>query len=98
MSPQYQLSRLGLTLPPPPKPIANFTNFVIDGNLIFLSGQGPLTAEGYLHAGKVGADVSVDDAYAHARLVGLNLLAVLQDVLGDLSRVNRIVKLLGMVN
>lgn len=66
--------------------------------MLYLSGQGPRETDGYLHAGKVGGEVGVDQAYAHARLTGINLIAVMQNALGDLSRVKRVVKLLGMVN
>ena len=96
---RYQrLQARGLTLPPPPRPVANFRTHVREGGLIYLSGQGPVTADGRLYTGKVGIDVSTEEAYAHARLVGMNLLAVMHEVLGDLARVKRIVKLLGMVN
>ncbi|MDC7746352.1 MULTISPECIES: RidA family protein [Rhizobium] len=97
-SPYERLAALGITLPPPPPPIANFVTHVLEGNMLYLSGQGPREADGFLHAGKVGADVGVEAAYDHARLTGINLLAVMQDALGDLSRVKRVVKLLGMVN
>lgn len=97
-SPAERLARLGIVLPPPPPPVANFLTHVREGSLLFLSGQGPREPDGYLHTGKVGADVGVEEAYAHARLTGINLLAVMQDVIGDLGRVKRIVKLLGMVN
>ena len=65
---------------------------------MFLSGQGPTREDGTLHTGKVGGDVSVEQAYAHARLTGLNLLSVMHDALGDLRRVRRIIKIFGMVN
>ena len=68
------------------------------GNLVYLSGAGPLSPDGQLPAGKVGADVSADEAAEHARVVALNLLAVLRAELGSLDRVVRVVKLLGMVN
>ncbi|RWY89246.1 RidA family protein [Rhizobium leguminosarum] len=97
-SPYERLAALGIALPPPPPPIANFVTHVIEGNMLYLSGQGPREADGFMHAGKVGAGVSVEAAYGHARLTGINLLAVMQDALGDLSRVKRVVKLLGMVN
>lgn len=97
-TPYERLAALGIQLPPPPPPIANFVTHVQEGNLLYLSGQGPREADGYLHAGKVGAEVSVDDAYAHARLTGINLLSVMHEALGDLGRVKRVVKLLGMVN
>lgn len=93
-----RLARLGVVIPPPPPPIANFVTHVREGNLLFLSGQGPREADGHLHTGKVGIDVTVDQAYGHARLTGINLLSVMQGVLGDLGRVKRIVKLFGMVN
>lgn len=97
-SPRERLALLGIVVPPPPPPIANFLTHVQEGSLLFLSGQGPREADGTLHTGKVGSEVSADQAYAHARLTGINLLSVMQGVLGDLGRVKRIVKLLGMVN
>jgi enamine deaminase RidA (YjgF/YER057c/UK114 family) len=71
---------------------------VREGNILYLSGQGPRDADGTMRSGKVGAEIGIDQAYADARLTGINLLAVMQEALGDLSRVKRIVKLLGMVN
>jgi enamine deaminase RidA (YjgF/YER057c/UK114 family) len=97
-NPYERLKELGIALPKPPSPIANFVTHVQEGSLLFLSGQGPQEASGYLHTGKVGLDVDAEEAYEHARLTGINLLAVMQDALGDLSRVKRVVKLLGMVN
>jgi enamine deaminase RidA (YjgF/YER057c/UK114 family) len=98
LTPLRRLARLGLVLPPPPPPIANFLPSRLAGDLLFLSGQGPREADGQQHIGKVGREVSVTEAYGHARLVGLNLLAVMQAALGDLGRVRAIVKLFGMVN
>jgi enamine deaminase RidA (YjgF/YER057c/UK114 family) len=96
---RYQrLHARGLALPPAPRPVASYRTHVSEGGLIYLSGQGPVTADGHVHTGKVGRDVSIEEAYGHARLVGMNLLAVLHEALGDLARVKRIVKLLGMVN
>ena len=97
-SPYHRLQALGIDLPPAPPPIANFVTHVREGNILYLSGQGPREVDGHLHAGKVGADVDIDSAYDHARLTGINLLAVMHDALGDLARVKRIVKILGMVN
>ena len=88
---------MGLVLPPPPRPVANFVPAVLEGGFLFLSGQGPVSP-GVRHSGKVGAEISIEAAYEHARITGLNLLAVMEDTLGSLSRVRRIVKLLGMVN
>ncbi|MEQ8448168.1 MAG: RidA family protein [Nitratireductor sp.] len=97
-SPEERLAQMGVVLPPPPPPIGNFLTHVREGELLFLSGQGPREADGRLHTGKVGADVSVEQAYAHARLTGMNLLSVVRAALGGLHRVRRVVKLLGMVN
>ncbi|TPW27865.1 RidA family protein [Martelella alba] len=93
-----RLQELGIELPPAPPPIANFAAFKQEGNMLYLSGQGPSEKDGSQHYGKVGAEVSVEDAYQHARLTGLNLLAVMQDAVGDLDRIKHIVKILGMVN
>jgi enamine deaminase RidA (YjgF/YER057c/UK114 family) len=97
-TPYERLKALGIVLPKAPSPIANFVTHVIEGKLLFLSGQGPTEAGGKLHTGKVGSDVTIDDAYAHARLTGINLIAVMHAALGDLGRVRRVVKILGMVN
>ena len=96
--PYERLSALGIVLPESPLPVANFVPAVRTGNLLFLSGQGPVSPGGVRHVGKVGATVSVDEAYQHARLTTVNLLAVMHEALGSLCRVSRIVKVLGMVN
>ena len=98
MSIEQRVKELGLELPTVPSPAANYANAVRTGNLIFLSGTVPMMADGQIPKGKVGADVTTEEAAEHARLVGLNLLAILKQELGDLDRVKRIVKLLGMVN
>lgn len=96
--PYARLAALGLHLPPAPSPIANFRPSVREGRMIFLSGQGPTEEGGKLHTGKVGQDVTSREAYQHARLTGLNLISVMQQALGDLRRLKRIVKIFGMVN
>ena len=93
-----RLAELGLALPPPPPPVGRFTPAVRTGNLMFLSGLAPLNAEGQPITGKVGQDYTAEEAHGLARIVGLNLLAVMQAELGDLDRVARIVKVLGLVN
>jgi enamine deaminase RidA (YjgF/YER057c/UK114 family) len=98
LSPYDRLAALGISLPPPPPPIANFVTHVVEGNMLYLSGQGPREENGHLYAGKVGAEIGLEEAYNHARLTGINLLAVMHEALGDLSRVKKVVKLLGMVN
>lgn len=92
------LEQLGIQLPPVPEPVANFVTYRIFGNFLYLSGQGPLESDGLLHTGKVGSEVSVEDAYLHARLTGLNLLAVAKQAVGNLGAVKSVVKLLGWVN
>jgi enamine deaminase RidA (YjgF/YER057c/UK114 family) len=98
MDPYERLRLQGIVLPPSPRPVASYRTHAIEAGLLYVSGQGPVSADGRVYTGKVGRDVSVEQAYAHARLVGVNLLAVMQEALGDLKRVKRIVKLLGMVN
>ena len=98
MKVEQRLSELGIVLPRAQSPVANYVGAVRTGNLLFLSGRGPLGPDGELKTGIVGRDVSVEEAYRHARLVGLQLIATMKDELGDLDRVTRIVKLLGMVN
>ncbi|WP_150621809.1 RidA family protein [Pandoraea horticolens] len=97
-NPYDQLKALGIVLPIQPKPIGNFVTHVLEGSLLFLSGQGPTHTDGRLHSGRLGDGVTVGDAYQHAWLTGINLLAVMHEALGDLRRVRRIVKLLGFVN
>ena len=94
MSPEEKLKRLGLTLAPVTPPIANYVNAVRTGNLLFLAGKGP--AGGV--TGIVGKEISVEQAYQHARTTGLALIAVMKSELGSLDKVKRIVKVLGMVN
>ncbi len=97
-SPEERLARLGIDLPPAPDPVANYVNGVRTGNLIFLAGKGPRRADGTEISGKLGADLSIEQGYEAARLTAINQLAVLKEMIGDLSRVVRIVKVLGMVN
>lgn len=92
------IARLGLTLPAARPPVANYRKAIIHQDLLYLSGHGPVDASGGLQRGKVGDDVTVEAAYAHARLTGLNLLTTMEDVLGSLNRIVGLVKLLGMVN
>ena len=96
--PEARLEELGITLPPAPEPVANYVNGVRTGNLIFLAGKGPKRADGTELRGKLGADLTIEQGYEGARLTAINQLAVLKEMLGDLSKVTRIVKVLGMVN
>ena len=98
MSAEENLKKLGLTLPTIPTPVGTYVPWKRDGNTIYLSGQGPRDANGKHITGKVGKDVTVEQAYEHAKLVGLGLLAATRQALGSLDRVEAVIKLLGMVN
>ena len=97
MSAETRLKELGIVLPPLPKPVANYLPYRLAGNILYLAGQGP-RENGVNLSGKLGKDISVEEGYRCARLVGLGLLAAMRDALGSLDRVDYIVKLLGMVN
>jgi enamine deaminase RidA (YjgF/YER057c/UK114 family) len=98
MSADARLKELGLVLPVLPKPVANYLPYRLAGNLLFLAGQGPRDEQGANLTGKLGAEITIEEGYRRARLVGLGLLAAMRDALGSLDRVDFIVKLLGMVN
>jgi enamine deaminase RidA (YjgF/YER057c/UK114 family) len=98
MTPEEKLASLGLTLPTVPTPVANYLPYRWAGNLLYLSGQGPRRADGSIALGKLGRDVTVEDGYQHARLTGLGLLAAAKLAIGELSRIEAVIKLLGMVN
>jgi enamine deaminase RidA (YjgF/YER057c/UK114 family) len=97
MTPEAKLAAMGLTLPEIPRPMANYVPFKVCGNVLYLSGQGPRRNDGTMLVGKVGRDVSAEDAYEHAKLVGLGLLAAAKAAAGELSKIE-VLKVLGMVN
>jgi len=97
MTPEARLAAMGLTLPEVPKPLGNFVPFKIDGNTLYLSGEGPRRPDGSFITGKVGRDVSIEAAYEHAKLAGLGLLAAAKAAAVELSRIE-VLKVLGMVN
>ena len=98
MKTERRLKELGIELAPATSPLANYVNAVRTGNLLYLAGKGPGLPGRPLPTGKVGRDLTIEEAYQHARDTGLNLIAVMKAELGDLDRVKRIVKVLGMVN
>ena len=98
MGVEQRLSDLGIELPSVTPPAASYVSAVRTGNLVYLSGAGPVAPGEPVPTGKVGTDVSTEEAAMHARQVALNLLATLRAELGDLDRARRVVKLLGMVN
>ncbi|MBN9887065.1 RidA family protein [Salipiger abyssi] len=94
-----RLAELGVELPAAaPDPIGAFCNVRQTGNLVYVSGQGPVLADGTLLRGKVGREIGVDEARDRARLVAVNILGALRDHLGGLERVTGVIKLLGLVN
>ena len=95
---EERLTALGLELPPVSRPVANYVPAVRSGNLLFLAGQVPRAADGRLIAGRVGDTMDVDAAYGAARSCALQALAVVKDEIGDLDRVARVVRVLGLVN
>lgn len=97
-SPGEKLAKLGIQLPKISSPVASYVNVVRSGNLLFLSGKGPLQENGDYIKGKLGAGLTLEQGYEAAKLTAVNQLAVLQNELGDLAKVKRIVKVLGFVN
>ncbi len=97
-TPETRLQELHLTLPPAPKPVAVYKTAVKHGNLLFVSGHGPLKPDGTLILGCVGKDLSLDQGKEAARQTGLAILATLRSHLGSLDKVKRILKTFGMVN
>ncbi len=98
MSHESRFQALNLTLPPAPKPVAVYRPTVIHGGLIYVSGHGPLLPDKTLITGRVGADLTLEQGHAAARQVGLAILATLRAQLGSLDRLDRVIKVLGMVN
>ena len=93
-----KLKELNIELFSPGKPIANYVKAVRTGNLLYLSGHGPTKADGSNIIGKVGKDLTIEQGYDAARQTGISLLSTLKSEIGDLNKVKRIVKVLGMVN
>ena len=98
MSAESRLTELGLILPPVPKPGGIYKPIVQVGQLIYVSGHGPMRSDGSLITGKVGLDLTEEQGFEAARAVGLTLLATVRDSLGSLDRIQRTIKTLGMVN
>ena len=98
MNAEAKLKEMGLELPPVAEAAGNYLGSVRVGNLLFVSGHGPMKADKTFITGKVGRDLDEQQAYDAARQVGLSMLATLKHDLGDLDKVKRIVKVLGFVN
>jgi enamine deaminase RidA (YjgF/YER057c/UK114 family) len=92
-----RLSDLGLVLPEVFPPAGNYVGCVVDGGLVYVGGHGPVAGADTV-LGKVGGDLTLEDGQRAARVTALSILATLQAELGDLDRIERIVKVFGMVN
>jgi enamine deaminase RidA (YjgF/YER057c/UK114 family) len=96
---EARLSELGITLPKAAAPVANYVPWVVTGNLVFISGQGPMGPNGIEYKGKLGRDLEPGEGMKAARMTALNVVAQLKEAVGgDLDRVRRCVKLVGFVN
>ena len=95
---ESKIEEMGITLKEPSPPVANYVNAVRTGNLVFMAGKGPTRADGTRVTGKVGTDLSIEEGYEAATLVAEAQLSALKAEIGDLNKVVRIVKVLGMVN
>ena len=96
--PEARIQELHLTLPNPPKPVAKYKTAVLVGNMLYVSGHGPLKPDGKMITGRVGADLTPEQGKEAARTVGLAILATVRNTLGSLDKVKRLIKTLGMVN
>ncbi|MBW2619324.1 MAG: RidA family protein [Deltaproteobacteria bacterium] len=98
MKPEEKLESLGLSLPPPVEPVANYVTSVIEGDLLYTSGAGPIEGGKPKYQGRVGAELSLEEGYEAARLTALNLLSIIKARIGGLDRIERVVKVLGFVS
>lgn len=95
--PETRVQELHLVLPPVPKPVAKYKTAVLVGNILYVSGHGPLKEDGKMILGRVGGDLNLDQGKAAARQVGLAILATVRNTLGSLNKVKRLIKTLGLV-
>jgi len=97
-NPESIIEELGLELPSPPKAMGVYKPVLIIGKMLYVSGQGPLKSDGTLIKGRVGDDLSLEEGKLAARQVGLSMLSLIKTNIGDLGKIKRLVKTLGMVN
>lgn len=97
-SPEQNFEKLGLTLPPAPKPLGVYKPCLIDGKYLYLSGHGTVKEDGNLIIGRIGDDLDIEQGKLAARQVGLAMLATIKANIGSLDKVKRVIKVLGMVN
>ncbi|WP_111670929.1 RidA family protein [Algoriphagus litoralis] len=97
-TPELNFAKLGLTLPPAPKPLGVYKPCLIDGKYLYLSGHGTVKSDGTLIIGRIGEDMDMEEGKLAARQVGLAMLATIKATIGSLDKVKRVIKVLGMVN
>jgi enamine deaminase RidA (YjgF/YER057c/UK114 family) len=97
-TPELNFAKLGLTLPPAPKPLGVYKPCLIDGKYLYLSGHGTVKQDGSLIIGRIGIDLDIDQGKLAARQVGLAMLATIKANIGSLNKIKRVIKVLGMVN
>ena len=98
MNPELRIQELGLALPPAPKPVGVYKPVLIIDKFLYVSGQGPVNSDGSFFTGRMGDNLSLEEGKQAARQVGLTMLSTIKSQIGDLNRIKRIVKVLGMVN
>jgi enamine deaminase RidA (YjgF/YER057c/UK114 family) len=98
VTPESKISQLNLQLPPAPKPVGVYKPVLIVGNILYVSGQGPMRHDGTLITGRLGDNMSLEEGKLAARQLGLTMLSTIKSQIGDLNRIKRIVKVIGMVN
>ncbi|WP_215223192.1 RidA family protein [Echinicola shivajiensis] len=98
MSAEENFNKLGLNLPPAPKPLGVYKPCLIDGKYLYLSGHGTVQDDGSLIMGRIGLDMDMEEGKLAARQVGLAMLSTIRENLGSLNKVKRVIKVLGMVN
>ena len=96
--PETKLKELGIELITPSNPVANYVNTVQSGNLLYISGKGPLKNDGEYIKGKLGYDLTIYQGYEAARVTGINLISTIKSAIGDLKNVKQIIRVNGMVN
>lgn len=97
-SPESQIVKLNLQLPPAPKPVGVYKPVLIVGNTLYVSGQGPMKSDGSLIIGRLGDNMSLEEGKLAARQVGLTMLSTIKNHIGSLDKIKRIIKVIGMVN
>ena len=98
ITPEQQLTALGLTLPPTPRPMGVYQPALIDGNYLYVSGHGPFREDGTLITGRIGREIDIEAGKLAARQTGLSILSTIRAQLGSLDKVKRVIKVLGMIS